>query len=597
MSVTTPSVTIWNRLEPRPRSPAFKSSLTAELRDPLWLLARQWQVGEFQGEDAGSPAFAQYSVTSSNMTGWVPAATPSASPTPLDQGVPLERQALAEGFAPSLTTRVELSQTFEALLGQRLSAASTVARVLAAFRAISGYVLASPADEPFNPLDNATKRFLLICEGRVLDGSALLTLAASIAAGGSLPSGLANDASEDAAIRAALSDLQGWAKAVYGDFQVGDPAAWRPDLIEYGVKVTTATPEGGSATLSAIPDETGEFQWSSFDIDTVAATPAATPVTQTKTIIPTHVRFMGMPAPRFWDFESNELSFADVRSDKKDILKALVADFMLIHGVDWFEFGIEQPTGTLVRLDYVVVTDVFGGRTLVERADKEVQAPGTTRWTMFSNTRSASGTTAAGLGNFLAVPPSAGASLVMGPALEEVRFARDEMANMAFGVERATMSPLGEARPGGERNAAVDQRAPVTTEPPADTTAPLHYLIESKVPVQYIPLVAVPLAPNDATNPAIILEKAAIVRTKKSGGYDLVLATGRILNPTSISGGEPYRILEEQIPRSGVTVRRAVYRARWRDGSTHLWIARRKQTGAGETQTGLRFDAAMPVKT
>jgi hypothetical protein len=70
-----------------------------------------------------------------------------------------------------------------------------------------------------------------------------------------------------------------------------------------------------------------------------------------------------------------------------------------------------------------------------------------------------------------------------------------------------------------------------------------------------------------------------------------------VLNPQSISDGNPYQIVEEQVPRAGVTVRRTLYRARWSDGSTHVWIARRKQTGAGETQTGLRFDAALPVNT
>ena len=28
-------------------------ALRAEVRDPLWMLTRQWQMGEFQGDDAG----------------------------------------------------------------------------------------------------------------------------------------------------------------------------------------------------------------------------------------------------------------------------------------------------------------------------------------------------------------------------------------------------------------------------------------------------------------------------------------------------------------------------------------------------------------
>ena len=45
----------WNRLEGRPRVADFERSLRAEVRDPLWFLTRQWQFGEFQGEDAASP--------------------------------------------------------------------------------------------------------------------------------------------------------------------------------------------------------------------------------------------------------------------------------------------------------------------------------------------------------------------------------------------------------------------------------------------------------------------------------------------------------------------------------------------------------------
>jgi hypothetical protein len=49
-----PSITAYNRLESRPRSQNFERSLRAEIRDPLWMLTRQWQMGEFEAEDTGS---------------------------------------------------------------------------------------------------------------------------------------------------------------------------------------------------------------------------------------------------------------------------------------------------------------------------------------------------------------------------------------------------------------------------------------------------------------------------------------------------------------------------------------------------------------
>lgn len=54
-----PHLRSWNRLEGTPRKADFSRSLRAEIRDPLWMLARQWQYGEFEGEDAGSPINAE----------------------------------------------------------------------------------------------------------------------------------------------------------------------------------------------------------------------------------------------------------------------------------------------------------------------------------------------------------------------------------------------------------------------------------------------------------------------------------------------------------------------------------------------------------
>lgn len=39
--------------EPHPRIENIEESLRAEIRDPLWMLSRQWQLGAFQGEGAG----------------------------------------------------------------------------------------------------------------------------------------------------------------------------------------------------------------------------------------------------------------------------------------------------------------------------------------------------------------------------------------------------------------------------------------------------------------------------------------------------------------------------------------------------------------
>ena len=47
----------WARLEARPRGTDLSQSLKAQVRDPLWLLCRQWQMGEFEGDDCGTPVY------------------------------------------------------------------------------------------------------------------------------------------------------------------------------------------------------------------------------------------------------------------------------------------------------------------------------------------------------------------------------------------------------------------------------------------------------------------------------------------------------------------------------------------------------------
>ena len=44
------SITTFFRLEPDPLRPDVTVGATAPLHDPLWLLARQWQTGEFAAD-------------------------------------------------------------------------------------------------------------------------------------------------------------------------------------------------------------------------------------------------------------------------------------------------------------------------------------------------------------------------------------------------------------------------------------------------------------------------------------------------------------------------------------------------------------------
>jgi len=583
------SITSWFRLEPRPRSNRFGESLALPVRDPLWFLTRQWQLGDYEGTDAGSPAYVQYA----GRVAKIPRIVIDGQERDIDGEAPLEPQTLAEPFQPDLGLRVELGQQFLSELELEINDAVALQRIRRAFLAIDNYRVRPLEDaDELAPVDPTTKRFLSICAKRAVDGYALYQLGlADAATQASELARITTTASEVQHLTAALAVLVSQVQKVFGDVRAADPETWEPQRLEYRVQVIGRDPSGaGNATLDAHPDAQGQYDWFSFDVaskDTAASEPA--PKDVNFTIIPTNVRFKGMPNPRLWMFEENDLSFVDVQSNKRDLVKLLAVDFMLLHGNDWYVIPYEQELGTFAKTDSLVVFDVFGKKTLVERADKDVTTLGPQRWTMFS-IADASGSTET-LSDYFVLAPSAGPVMELGAVLEDVRFARDEVANMAWAIERTTESPIGEVRSGRERDAEIAARQNFPRPAPSGT-APLRYRIESQVPANWIPLLGVRIDPNNANNPSIILEKAASLRPTTSGDPSAVQALGRILNPTSAA--PKYQIFEEEVPRAGSRVQRVVYRTRWHDGSTHLWVERRRLAGAGESQANARFDQALP---
>ena len=103
--VPVPSATYWYRLEPRPRTNSLAGPTAAPVRDPLWFITRQWQMGEFLAEDAASPAYVEIRSAYGLLTDWK---TPAGSPQAIPAGVPLEPLVEREAITPDLSLSVEL---------------------------------------------------------------------------------------------------------------------------------------------------------------------------------------------------------------------------------------------------------------------------------------------------------------------------------------------------------------------------------------------------------------------------------------------------------------------------------------------------------
>lgn len=567
------SITFWNRLEPRPRSTDIAPALSARIRDPLWMLTRQWQFGEFRGEDAGSPAYVEIGATEGRILGWE---DQNQAFHAVAQGHPLEPAMVREDFSPDLASRVETGQLFETLLADL-----HVPELVHDFR--TAYPLAPLSDAEFAATpDRDGARFHQVAAGRVVDGLALY--AAARAAAPALPPQPAVDPSKVDAVRTALAQLDAWIRDVWGGFSSQDSENWRPDRLEYGVSLVAASPGGGAAAIAATPGSTASFEWQT--LETAAKTPTGVAVpadavqTTSRAMVPGRVAFRGMPNHRWWDFERGQVDFGGVRPDQRDVTKLIFIDFMLVHGNDWFLVPLEQTAGSLSRVDALVVHDVFDGATQIVRADANATTVNQ-RWTMFSMP-DAPGT----LSDAFVLPPGAGPLAERGRTIEEVLFLRDEMANMAWAVEVATENALGNPWSGYDRNLASHANDPAPAAGSSPDAPPLVYRIQTRVPDNWIPLLPVVV---DPTQGDIALERGAMLTDTSSPTP--IRPAGRVLNPSSVTSGG-YRIREEEIPREGLRVTREVHRARGTDGSTYVWIARRKGIGRGEGSSGLRFDVA-----
>ena len=167
-----------SRFETLPRDEGVSDGLAARVHDPLWLLARQWQFGEFRGEDAGSIAIADVEADTHRLDGWRPAGEPAFRPYD-PAGEPLERLVEEETRDPASDPRLRVEG------GMRLARLLAKAGIDGApFLARYGFA-ANPQPNPQAPVPRGLDAVLRrrAADGRAIaNGMRLLAEPASFAA-------------------------------------------------------------------------------------------------------------------------------------------------------------------------------------------------------------------------------------------------------------------------------------------------------------------------------------------------------------------------------------------------------------------------------
>jgi hypothetical protein len=532
----------WTRLEPQSLSGEPAQALAARIHDPLWLLARQWQFGEFDGEDAGTPVAVELQANARRMNAFAPEGHAARAISPRNL---IEPEAEAEPFSgATLRDRAEAGALLVAML------ADAGADLRAAL--IAACPLPIPADG--GPLAPVPPMWKLLARGGV-DGSAAAqqiednSFAASWAAGA------------DAAVQTAAKDWLDWFRTnIEPTETLGD--CWQQERLEYNFAVRAGM-AANQRVCRARAHDGGPVDWFSFDHDNRAQIAVDDDLVDTgteaiaATVHATRLRYAGMPANRLWRFEDGQVNFGMLEVQPQDLTRVAFLDFATVHADDWLVAPLDVPRGAVVEMG-----SVFYRTTFNERFEVKDGNSGPDDFELFTLSAASGGTLRA-----LLVPPG-GRNAVEGIALEEVVFARDETANMVWAIEKRVQGPIGDPR---ERTLEARLPEDFATTPEADLT----YRLEKDVPDWWIPLVPV----ANGGKGGFHLRKGSFTEEDA--------ARGRILAPL------PLDMFEEEVPREGVIVRRVPALVRDNQGHLRRWIARRVSVARGEANSALAWDSAL----
>jgi hypothetical protein len=330
----------------------------------------------------------------------------------------------------------------------------------------------------------------------------------------------------------------------------GDSPAWSSEALAYSFGLETA-----AHRLQATEYFGKGLDWFHFDVAGVSA-PSPAPPQMERRVVPAALQFRGMPHAKWWRFEDGDADFERPDDPEPNILAMLLPEFVIIDSKNWYLVPLKQTAGTIREIASVKVVDGFGVVTEIGPSDRG-------NWSVFSLSGGATN------GALLFVPNIA-LDVLDNDEVEEVVLMRDEDANLVWAIERLYRGPNGEEVRNGDR---IDATVAV---PPGGDDRP-RYRFSAEVPRHFIPYV-----------PRFV--DAAVGDTYLRRGRTDEAATVQAPQYHTKIVAESWRLREEEIPRSGLRVRRIKRFARGSDGAPFPWVARSREAAPRLPGPGLRFD-------
>ncbi len=558
-----PNIRSYNRLEGNPRSKDFDRSLRMEVRDAMWFLCRQWQFGEFQGEDTGTAYQANILGVHSTPERIILA---NGSQKPYDISAPLEMVIEQEAVDATVFLRAQMGRHFGMIL-EAGKLQKYLKQVLEKF----------PLDKAVSDDDTEGLYLVKSMDGRIPDGYKIYAAILD----GSFQDWVEHHSQIAVAdfnkMSTAADAFVRWFQHLYQQPQP-EESAWVPQHLEYNFSLESKINAGKKRTLIADQYASGHLDWKDFDqVQTTTRSGLADlskPEEHVQTFIPTQLKFSGMPHPRLWQLEDSETDFGKIDSSPTSILNLLLAEYGLTYSNDWFVLPYELEINTLCEIQGIRITDVFGQHHFVGPTIDDPEM----NWQQFVQFHQTERDNATINKSIFYLVPAVG-RLMEGEDFERVNFIRDEMSNMVWAIEQIVPSDAGKGRD-------LKRHVPSLADfEPADEESKIRYVLGNTVPDNWIPFIAV----HKPVSPGEIPQEIHLQRAK--------MPESRGPQSKVVSEVQPvYFIEEEEVPRAGIIINRNFQRTRWLNGKTCLWLGRRKRAGRGEGSANLMFDQLVTIR-
>lgn len=296
---------VYARLEPAQPIEDLNRGFRAEIHDPVWFLGKQWQMGEFQGEDASSVVAATY--------------VASQQPIDLDPGTP--------GIDPRIIPP-------EAIIESEPQDWWTPGRRIRIGKEVSDSPSFSVPPDPVLMLSKLPTPYSQF-NGNGYDGRELYIRRSGL--------GLAD---------ALFSEVP---QTIKKDNWISKELSYFADFTCAGVSLNVERHSGGTVDWYTVDADCTTSAGSATD----CAMPSA--VRPEVEVFPTRLSYPGAPQPRWWQIEDAHVDIGGFPPDRSHFPTMLLIDLIVSHSDDWFYFPVIASAGHVITIHKVVVRDSFGG--------------------------------------------------------------------------------------------------------------------------------------------------------------------------------------------------------------------------------------------